>query len=92
MIALTATPPKNALAFFGVRVDTARGLQGGVPLGDFWKRTCPLGRFGNFVSGQSNCHRIKEIKNIFKQTMTGEVTIPLPFVILDITVSLVFKS
>ena len=36
MIALTATPPKNALAVFGVRVDARRGLQGGVPLGDFW--------------------------------------------------------
>ena len=70
MIALTATPPKNALAVFGVRVDTARGLQGGLS---------PLERFGSFGAGQRNCHRIKEIKNIFIQTMTGEVTILLPF-------------
>ena len=70
MIALTATPPKTASAVFGVRVDTRRGLQGGLS---------PLERFGYFVAGQSNCHRIKEIKNIFIQTMTGEVTIPLPF-------------
>ena len=83
MIALTATPPKNALAVFGVRVDARRGLQGGLS---------PLEIFGYFVSGQSNCHRIKEIKNIFIQTMTGEIKNLLPFVILDITVSLVFKS
>ena len=69
MIALTATPPKNALAVFGVRVGTA---------GDY-KGESPLEIFGYFVSGQSNCHRIKEIKNIFIQTMTGEATIPLPF-------------
>ena len=69
MIALTATPPKTALAVFGVHVDAA---------GDY-KGESPLERFGYFGAGQSNCHRIKEIKNIFIQTMTGEVTIPLPF-------------
>ena len=71
MIALTATPPKNALAVFGVRVGT---------VGDY-KGESPLERFGSFGAGQRNCHRIKEIKNIFIQTMTGEVTILLPFVI-----------
>ena len=55
MIALTATPPKNALAVFGVRVGTA---------GDY-KGESPLEIFGYFVSGQSNCHCIKEIKIIF---------------------------
>ena len=50
MIALTATPPKTALAVFGVRVDTA---------GDY-KGESPLEIFGYFVSGQSNCHRIKK--------------------------------
>ena len=69
MTALTATPPKNALAVFGVRVGTA---------GDY-KGESPLERFGSFGAGQRNCHRIKEIKNIFIQTMTGEATIPLPF-------------
>jgi hypothetical protein len=51
-----------------------------------------LESFGYFGAGQSNCHRIKEIKNILIQTMTGEIKNLLPFVILDITVSLVFKS
>ena len=71
MTPFTATPPKTASAVFGVRVDTA---------GDY-KGESPLERFGYFGAGQSNCHRIKEIKNIFIQTMTGEVTILLPFVI-----------
>ena len=55
MIALTATPPKTAKAVFGVRVDTA---------GDY-KGESPLESFGYFGAGQSNCHCIKEIKNIF---------------------------
>ena len=49
MIALTATPPKNALAVFGVRVGT---------VGDY-KGEAPLERFGSFGAGQRNCHCIK---------------------------------
>ena len=49
MIALTATPPKTALAVFGVRVDTA---------GDY-KGESPLESFGYFGAGQSNCHALK---------------------------------
>jgi hypothetical protein len=32
VIALTATPPKNALAVFGVRVDTAGDYKGVCPI------------------------------------------------------------
>ena len=49
MIALTATPPKNALAVFGVHVGT---------VGDY-KGESPLERFGSFGAGQSNCHALK---------------------------------
>ena len=41
MIALTATPPKNALAVFGVRVDTAGDYKGVCPP---WSVLVTLGR------------------------------------------------
>ena len=50
MIALTATPPKNALAVFGVRVGT---------VGDY-KGESHLERFGSFGAGQRNCHCIEK--------------------------------
>ena len=41
MIALTATPPKNALAVFGVRVDTAGDYKGESPLERFGSEPVP---------------------------------------------------
>ena len=41
MIALTATPPKNALAVFGVRVDTVGDYKGVCPP---WRVLVTLGR------------------------------------------------
>ena len=41
MIALTATPPKNALAVFGVCVDTAGDYKGESPLERFGSEPVP---------------------------------------------------
>ena len=64
MIALTATPPKNALAVFGVRVGTAGDYKGVCPP---WSVLVPLGRAkGTATALKNNQYRYVENDTVSK--------------------------